>query len=98
MNERSLSPAPFGKLCGRRLELFSASSLPEWGYEKPQTDSFAVLHPETYATGERYPLYVVFHSAGHDLYTALACTLARSSSVIAQTHSGNCTATLVSLL
>ena len=74
MTDTTFTPLPYGRLTDRKLELFSAPSLPEWGYAEPQTDSFAVLHPQDSEVAERYPLYVVFHSAGHDLYTALACT------------------------
>lgn len=73
MEKTCFAPLPFGELCGRRLELFSAPSCPEWGYAEPQADVFAVLHPAEGETSERYPLYVVFHSAGHDLYSALGC-------------------------
>lgn len=61
-------------LTGRKLELYKQESLPEWGYEKPQTDTFAVLYPKDYDNTKVYPLYVVFHSAGHDVYSALECT------------------------
>ncbi len=59
---------------GRFVEWFHHESGAEYGYKKPQTDSFAVLHPKNEAAGEKYPLYVVFHSAGHDLYSTLGCT------------------------
>ena len=88
MNEQAFSPAPFGELCDRKLELFSAPSCPAWGYAEPQTDSFAVLHPEAVREGERYPLYVVFHSAGHDLYSALACTWQTNNHDIYKTPAG----------
>ena len=60
-------------LIGRRLELFSQPSCDEWGYEKPQTDTFAVLYPKEFNAQKEYPLYVVFHSAGHDVYSCLEC-------------------------
>ena len=65
---------PHGKLLGRRVELKSHNTMPEWGYEKDQTDTFAVIYPKNYCEGETYPLYVVFHSAGHDVYSAFAYT------------------------
>ncbi|MBE6597868.1 MAG: hypothetical protein E7638_00335 [Ruminococcaceae bacterium] len=73
----NIKPARDGILTGRKLELFHAPSLPEWGYTEEQVDTFAVLHPadECLAgddAGKKYPLYVVFHSAGHDVYTTIA--------------------------
>lgn len=60
-------------LFGRRIEFFSHDSDEEWGYKVPQRDSFAVIHPKDEQAGEKYPLYVVFHSAGHDLYSTVVC-------------------------
>ncbi|MBQ7922662.1 MAG: hypothetical protein IJ325_08815 [Clostridia bacterium] len=71
---KMFSPQPNGILTERKLELFHAASLPEWGYAEEQTDTFGVLHPSEECKAEKYPLYVVFHSAGHDVYTAIACT------------------------
>lgn len=68
------NPKSNGILTERQLELFHASSLPEWGYAEEQTDTFAVLHPSGECKADVYPLYVVFHSAGHDVYSAIACT------------------------
>ncbi len=65
---------PNGKLLGRRVELYSHNTEPEWGYEKNQTDTFAVIYPKDYCESETYPLYVVLHSAGHDVYSAFAYT------------------------
>lgn len=62
-----------GIFTGRNLELFSQESDKSWGYAKPQTDTFAVLYPKDYKTDKSYPLCVVFHSAGHDVYSALMC-------------------------
>lgn len=59
---------------GRFVEWFHHESGKEYGYKKTQTDSFAVLHPKDEEKGKEYPLYVVFHSAGHDLYSTLGCT------------------------
>ncbi|MBR7033036.1 MAG: hypothetical protein IKI03_05345 [Clostridia bacterium] len=58
---------------GRSLEMHSHGVDPEWGYEKPQTDSFALIRPKDEKPGELYPLFVVFHSAGHDLYSTIRC-------------------------
>lgn len=60
-------------LKGRYVEWFCHNTEKEWGYEKDQSDSFAVIHPKEQKEGEKYPLYVVFHSAGHDLYSTFVC-------------------------
>ena len=65
-------PQKDGFLLGRRIEFFHQKSKPEWGYEAPQVDSFGLIHPEEYSG--RAPLYVIFHSAGHDLYSSIGCT------------------------
>lgn len=57
---------------GRQLETFKHGVKPEWGYEKPQTDTFLVLHPKE--PRAKAPLYVVLHSAGHDVHSCIACT------------------------
>ena len=51
---------------GRRMEIFQHGVRPEWGYESPQVDTFVMVHP----VEERKdaPLYVVLHSAGHDVF------------------------------
>jgi pimeloyl-ACP methyl ester carboxylesterase len=58
---------------GRRLEVFTHGVKAEWGYAAPQTDTCFVLHPKLDRKGA--PLYVVLHSAGHDVNTCLQCTL-----------------------
>jgi len=58
---------------GRRLEVFTNGVKEVWGYAKPQTDTFFVLHPKQPRKGA--PLYVVLHSAGHDVNSCLQCTL-----------------------
>lgn len=63
-----------GYLLGRELEFFHHESGAECGYAQPQIDTFAVLHPKDEQPGAHYPLYVVFHSAGHDVYSAIVCT------------------------
>ena len=60
-------------LHGRKIEYFHHGVEAEWGYEKPQEDSFAVIHPKDEKPGVLYPLYVVFHSAGHELYSTINC-------------------------
>lgn len=62
-----------GMLCGRKIEFFHHSSKAEWGYTAEQYDTFAVHYPENYEENKKYPLYVVFHSAGHDVYSSIAC-------------------------
>lgn len=57
---------------GRKLETFQHGSRKEWGYAEPQRDTFLVLHPKETRAGA--PLYVVLHSAGHDVHSCLACT------------------------
>jgi poly(3-hydroxybutyrate) depolymerase len=57
---------------GRRLETFKHGIKKEWGYAAPQQDTFLVLHPKQ--ARPQAPLYVVLHSAGHDVHSCLACT------------------------
>jgi poly(3-hydroxybutyrate) depolymerase len=57
---------------GRKLETFKHGVKAEWGYAAPQQDTFLVLHPKEPRTNA--PLYVVLHSAGHDVNSCLACT------------------------
>ncbi|MFT5525065.1 MAG: poly(3-hydroxybutyrate) depolymerase [Pirellulaceae bacterium] len=57
---------------GRKLETFQHGVKDEWGYEMPQRDTFLLLHPKQ--TRSTAPLYVVLHSAGHDVHSCLACT------------------------
>ncbi|WP_202947400.1 prolyl oligopeptidase family serine peptidase [Zavarzinella formosa] len=58
---------------GRKLETFQHGSRQEWGYAEAQKDTFLVLHP-TKEIKSNAPLYVVLHSAGHDVHSCLACT------------------------
>jgi len=57
---------------GRAMETFQHGVKPEWGYAAPQQDSFVVVHPTT--ERKNAPLYVVLHSAGHDVFSCVACT------------------------
>jgi hypothetical protein len=60
---------------GRKLDTYQHGSKKEWGYDKPQKDTFLVLHPkQARANKAPSPLYVVLHSAGHDVHSCLACT------------------------
>ncbi|MDD6799516.1 MAG: hypothetical protein PUE85_03725 [Firmicutes bacterium] len=78
-------PKTHGMLMGRKLEFFHHDTDPEWGYEEQQTDSFALIHPKDEESGEKYPLYVVFHSAGHDVYSTVGCTWAKGNHDIYRT-------------
>jgi pimeloyl-ACP methyl ester carboxylesterase len=64
--------AKVSEFTGRKLETFRHGSKKEWGYATPQRDTFLVLHPGRSKAGG--PLYVVLHSAGHDVHSCLACT------------------------
>jgi poly(3-hydroxybutyrate) depolymerase len=57
---------------GRKLDTFQHGVKKEWGYAEPQRDTFLVLHPKQERANA--PLYVVLHSAGHDVHSCLACT------------------------
>ena len=56
----------------RKLEEFQHGVKEDWAYVAPQRDTFLVLHPKE--AKPNAPLYVVLHSAGHDVYSCLACT------------------------
>jgi predicted esterase len=56
----------------RAMETFEAGVKPEWGYAKSQQDTFVVIHPKV--DRKRAPLYVVLHSAGHDVMSCVNCT------------------------
>lgn len=58
---------------GRKLEVFKHGVKEGWGYAAPQQDTFFVLYPKL--PREKAPLYVVLHSAGHDVTSCLQCTL-----------------------
>ena len=57
---------------GRKLDTYQHGVRKEWGYAEAQKDTFLVLHPKQAKAGA--PLYVVLHSAGHDVNSCLACT------------------------
>ncbi len=57
---------------GRAVEVFQHGVRPEWGYKQPQQDTFIVVHPKN--VRKNAPLYVVLHSAGHDVVSCLKCT------------------------
>ena len=58
---------------GREVEVFQHGVKPEWGYAAPQTDTLIVVHPKGEAK-KGAPLYVVLHSAGHDVISCEKCT------------------------
>jgi pimeloyl-ACP methyl ester carboxylesterase len=72
-DEWALEKAPEQVHLGRKLEVFTNGVKAAWGYAKPQRDTFFVLHPKQ--PQENAPLYVVLHSAGHDVNACLKCTL-----------------------
>ena len=57
---------------GRKLDTYKHGTKKEWGYAAPQEDTFLLLHPKEAKANA--PLYVVLHSAGHDVNSCLACT------------------------
>ncbi|MCY3017526.1 MAG: hypothetical protein NTW87_00645 [Planctomycetota bacterium] len=57
---------------GRSLDVFQHGVKKEWGYKAPQQDTFIVIHPKT--ERKNAPLYVVLHSAGHDVISCVKCT------------------------
>ncbi|MCA9059434.1 MAG: prolyl oligopeptidase family serine peptidase, partial [Planctomycetaceae bacterium] len=57
---------------GRKLDTYHHGTKPSWGYTEPQRDTFLVLHPKQ--PRDNAPLYVVLHSAGHDVHSCLECT------------------------
>jgi len=57
---------------GRTVDCFHHGVRKEWGYAAPQQDTFLVLHPKMDRTNA--PLYVVLHSAGHEVISCIKCT------------------------
>ncbi|HVE41735.1 MAG TPA: hypothetical protein VNM14_17720 [Planctomycetota bacterium] len=57
---------------GRPVDVYQHDTKPEWGYPAPQKDTFVVVHPKEDRIGA--PLYVVLHSAGHDVMSCVKCT------------------------
>ncbi|MEM7233475.1 MAG: hypothetical protein AAF517_14955 [Planctomycetota bacterium] len=57
---------------GRQMEVYRHGVHPSWGYETPQEDFFVVLRPTQ--PRKKAPLYVVLHSAGHDVFSCVNCT------------------------
>ena len=57
---------------GRALEVIRHDVNQEWGYAAPQQDTYIVVHPKN--ERKNAPLYVVLHSAGHDVMSCVKCT------------------------
>src|SRR5664279_1311028 len=57
---------------GRALEIVHHDVKKEWGYPEPQQDTYIVVHPRN--ERKNAPLYVVLHSAGHDVFRSVECT------------------------
>ena len=57
---------------GRPFDVYQHDVKGEWGYAKPQKDVFVVVHPK--AERKNAPLYVVLHSAGHEVLSCVKCT------------------------
>ena len=57
---------------GRKTETFRHGVSPQWGYKVAQEDAFVVVHPKL--SRKNAPLYVVLHSAGHDVFSCVNCT------------------------
>src|SRR5437868_12777375 len=57
---------------GRPVEVYQHDARPAWGYKAPQKDVFIVVHPKE--DRKNAPLYVVLHSAGHDVVSCVKCT------------------------
>ncbi|MEA3210455.1 MAG: hypothetical protein QOE70_3512 [Chthoniobacter sp.] len=65
-------PSNEAAINGRVMETFQHGVKPEWGYAAQQQDTFVVVHPVT--DRKNAPLYVVLHSAGHDVLSCVNCT------------------------
>ena len=70
-SEKNWPPAEV-EVLGRETEVFRHGSREAWGYSKYQDDTFVVVHPKV--ARDNAPLYVVLHSAGHDVWSAVKCT------------------------
>ena len=71
--EEKWDPAKDHAINGRALEIFREEVKPDWGYAAPQKDTYIVVHPKV--DRKNAPLYVVLHSAGHDVTSCVKCTL-----------------------
>ena len=71
--ENDWTPSETSTINGRLLEVIRHGVRKEWGYQAPQQDTFMVIHPKS--ERKNAPLYVVLHSAGHDVKSCVECTL-----------------------
>ena len=69
--DKNWPPTPI-EVEGRTTEVFRHGTRAEWGYPRYQDDSFVVVHPKLERS--HAPLYVVLHSAGHNVWAAVQCT------------------------
>ncbi len=69
---KDLAKAKDLEVSGRRHEIFQHGVKKEWGYKAPQEDIFILVHPKS--ERKNAPLYVVLHSAGHDVFSCVKCT------------------------
>ena len=56
----------------RPVDVYQHDAKADWGYPAPQKDTFVVIHPKE--PRKNAPLYVVLHSAGHDVISCAKCT------------------------
>lgn len=61
------------ELNGRKIDIYWQRSDQRVGYSQPQYDLVLVQHPKL-SPVPRAPLYVVLHSAGHDVLRCIKCT------------------------
>ncbi len=71
--EEKWDPVKDPTINGRPLEIVRQEVKPEWGYAATQKDTYIVVHPKV--DRKNAPLYVVLHSAGHDVTSCVKCTL-----------------------
>jgi pimeloyl-ACP methyl ester carboxylesterase len=57
---------------GRSFDVYKHDTKEGWGYKAPQKDVFVVVHPKE--DRRNAPLYVVLHSAGHNVMSCVKCT------------------------
>jgi len=70
--EEKWDPVKDPTINGRALDVVRMAVKPEWGYPATQQDSYIVVLPKV--DRKNAPLYVVLHSAGHDVVSCVKCT------------------------
>ncbi len=75
--EEKWDPVKDPVINGRAIEIIRQDLKTEWGYTTPQQCTYIVVHPKE--ERKNAPLYVVLHSAGHDV---MSCLNARARSAI----------------